>query len=385
LNLFGKKYFITKNCISGPDFQCVGMVSAKSGATANISPTKTLSQNTMNKAEHTRGSATIEGTAFALTGSPLAAAGMQARNFTAGMIVPGAGIAPDFYTSDSLAFDIERLCDPGRSVTDERLLNVAVKYFFSYVHDGAHGERVEYDEIAGLYGQFSRHHSLNEPTDDIEIMNRLRQWSPVLRVLADASRAAHVMRAVIGQRDAPRPTGGPYVGVDIGAGTGIMLLAQQIQARRNGFSDIQVYGFQADPLSGERTHDLVHSLGAGSVMLADPTREGAYNILRGRAISYVANEMVAGMQQSLTQDNFFNKYKAFFSAVAENSERAAFFPEGLIAHSGSVGISLIFAKENGFQAPEEYMGAEFLPQGLIIEGRVMPMHELGAGFYRYLT
>jgi hypothetical protein len=120
-------------------------------------------------------------------------------------------------------------------------------------------------------------------------------------------------------------------------------------------------------------------------MLADPTREGAYNILRGRAISYVANEMVAGMQQSLTQDNFFNKYKAFFGAVAESAERAAFFPEGLIAHSGSVGISLIFAKENGFQAPEEYMGAEFLPQGLIIEGRVMPMHELGAGFYRYLT
>jgi hypothetical protein len=348
----------------------------------------------MNKTYQTHGPrrAGEERPAFLLNGSPLASAGMQARNFTTALDCAGSGIAPDFYTPDSLAQDIERLCDPDQVATNECYLNVAVKYFFAYVHDGAHEERLEYGEIAGLYGQFSRHHSLNEPGDDIEIMNRLRQWSPVLRALADAPRAAHVMRAVIGQRDAPRPSGshvggylGPYLGVDIGAGTGIMLLAQQIQARRNGFTDVQTLGFQADPVSGERTHDLVHSLGAGSVMLADPTREGAYNILRGRMVSYVANEMVAGMQQSLSEANFFKKYKAFFAAVAGNADRAAFFPEGLIAHSGQAGISLIFAKENAFQAPPEYMNTEFVPQGLIIEGRVLPMHRLGTGFYRYLT
>jgi hypothetical protein len=326
-----------------------------------------------------------ERTGFLAAGSPLAAAGMQARNFTAAMDFTGAGIAPDFYSTASLADDIERLCDPGWPVTDKRFLNVAVKYFFSYVHEGAQCEAVSYREIADLYGRFSRHHSLNEPGDDIEVMNRLRQWSPVLRVLADAPRAAHVMRAVVGQFDAPQPSGGPYVGVDIGTATGIMLLAQQIQARRNGFADVQTFGFQTDPISGERTHDLIRSLGAGSVMLADPAREGAYNVLRGRSISYVANETVAGMQQSLGQANFFDKYRAFFGAVGANADRAAFFPEGLIAHSGSAGISLIFAKENGFQAPAEYMGAEFIAQGLIIEGKVLPMHKLGTGFYRYLT
>ncbi|MFH1913254.1 MAG: hypothetical protein ABIK45_03130 [Pseudomonadota bacterium] len=323
-----------------------------------------------------------------LHASPLATVGMQARNFTSAADFASHGIAPDFYAADSLALEIERLCDPDQPVTDERLLNVAVKYFFAYVHDGAQDERVEYGAVAELYARFSRHHSLNEPGDDIEVMNLLRQWSPVLRVLADVSRAAHVMRAVIGQRDAPRISVGhcgPYVGADIGAGTGIMILAQQIQARRNGFADVHSLGFQADPVSGERTHDLVHSLRAGSVMLADPTKEGAYNLLRGRSLSYVANEMVAGMQQSLCADNFFNKYKAFFSAVGDNAQQAAFFPEGLIAHSGQAGISLIFAKENGFQAPMEYMACEFIAQGLIIEGRVLPMHKLGAEFSRYLT
>lgn len=320
-----------------------------------------------------------------LTGSPLASVGMQARNFTAAVRGADPGIAPEFYSSESLAADLERLCDPGQPMTDKQYLNVAVKYFFAYVHEGAHVEEIDYKEIAALYEQFSRHQSLNEPNDDIEIMNRLRQWSSVLRVLADAPRAAHVMRAVIGQRDAPQASGGPYIGVDIGAGTGIMLLAQQIQARRNGFVDIQTLGYQTDPISGERTHDLVHTLGMGSVMLADPTREGAYGILRGRPISYVANEMVAGIQQSLSRDNFFNKYKAFFAAIGTNAEQAAYFPEGLIAHSGLEGASVILAKENCFCAPEEYVDSEFVPQGLIIEGKVLPMHKLGKDFYSYLT
>lgn len=318
-------------------------------------------------------------------GSPLATVGIQARNFTAAIAGPEPAIAPEFYTRDSLLDDIDKLCDPGVPLEDAHCLNVAVKYFFAYVHDGAHFEDVEYGEIASLYERFSRHQSLNEPEDDIEIMNRLRQWSSVLRVLADAPRAAHVLRAVISQQDAPRCMGGPYVGVDIGAGTGIMLLAQQIQARRNGFSDIQTLGFQSDPVSGERTHDLVHSLDVGSVMLADPAREGAYRVLQGRRISFVANEMVAGIQQTLTEDNFFRKYKAFFAAIEEGAEHAAFFPDGLIAHCGLEGTSVILAKENGFSVPQEYERARFVPQGLIIEGGVLPMHKLGQEFYTYLT
>jgi len=322
--------------------------------------------------------------AIKVSGSPLATVGMQARNFTAAIASPVPSAVPPFYTPGSLFSDIERLCDPAVPLQNEQYLSVAVKYFFAYVYEGAHDEDVEYGEVAALYEQFSRHQSLNEPSDDIEIMNRLRQWSSVLRVLADAPRAAHVLRAVITQKDAPKCNGGPYTGVDIGAGTGIMLLAQQIQARRNGFADIQTMGFQTDPVSGERTHDLVHSLGMGSVMLADPAREGAYRILQGRSVSYVANEMVAGIQQSLTNENFFRKYKAFFAAIERGADQAAFFPEGLIAHSGLEGTSVILAKENGFSAPDEYRDMGFVPQGLIIEGKVLPMHKLGQEFYAYL-
>ena len=315
--------------------------------------------------------------------SPLATAGMQARNFTA-IARPGAGIAPDFYTASSLAADIEQLCDPDMPTGDGALLNVAVKYFFAYVHEGAQHDSVPYAEVAALYELFSRHQSLNEPADDIETMNRLRLWSPVLRVLADAPRAAHVMRAVIGQRGAPLACGGPYVGVDIGVGTGILLLAEQIQARRNGFADVQTYGFQVDLMAGERTHDLVHGLGAGSLMLADPAHPGAYGLLKGRNIQYVANETVAGIQPFLRAENFFDKYRAFHAVVGADAEDAAYFPEGIIAYSRAENTSVILSRENGFQVPAEYRGSEFTPQGLILEGAVLPMHRLGEEFNRFL-
>ncbi|WP_272701234.1 hypothetical protein [Desulfovibrio sp. Fe33] len=319
-----------------------------------------------------------------LTGSPLASAGMQARNFTAMVGCQAPAIAPEFYTPDSLAFDVDRLCDPGEPVSDARLLNVAVKYFYAYVHENAYRDPVPYGELAGLYERFSRHQSMNEPGDDIEVMNRLRMWSPVLRVLADAPKAAHLMRAVLGRAEAVRGNGA-FIGVDLGAGTGIMLLAMQILARRAGCTDIQTLGYQADPVSGERTYDLVHSLGTGAVMLADPNRRNAYALVRGRSVDFVANEIMAGIQQTLAADNCFDKYRAFFEAVGDSVDRAEFFPEGLIAHSAATRASVILARENGFQPPAEYLDEKFIPQGLILEGRVVPMHRLGVDFYRCLT
>ena len=61
-------------------------------------------------------------------------------------------------------------------------------------------------------------------------------------------------------------------------------------------------------------------------MLADPTRPGAYGMVRGRPIVYVvANEMVAGIQQSLCAENFFNKYKAFYASIGGDADSAAHF------------------------------------------------------------
>ncbi|WP_147821206.1 hypothetical protein [Salidesulfovibrio onnuriiensis] len=315
--------------------------------------------------------------------SPITSAGIQARNFTAGFVAGGECIAPDFYTPTSLDDDIADLCDPSVPVSDERLFNVVVKYFCAYVDDSAFCRAVPFAELARLYEKFGRHQSLNEPEDDIEIMNRMRQLSGALRVLADAPRMAHVMRDIIAMDMGDNLKGG-YVGIDVGAATGILLVALHIHARRNGAEPVLIRGYSDDPVAGERTHDLVRCLGAGDILRMDPSRARAFRWLNGLGRVVVVNEMLSGMQRMLKPWNFFDRYKALVSAAPQEAQTARFYPEGIIAYSREANMSLILSPESGYGAPEEYAGGGFTPQGFVVRGQVTPTHKLGADFYRYL-
>jgi len=308
---------------------------------------------------------------------------MQARNFTAGF---GAGrecIAPDFYTETSLAADIAVLSDPGNEVTDRRLFNVVVKYFCAYVDDAAYDRAVPFHELAALYENFGRHQSLNEPEDNIELMNRMRQLSGALRVLADAPRMAHVLRDIISLK-IPDDNLSRYVGIDLGTASGILQVALHIHARRNGFKEVVIRGFINDPLAGERTHDLVRALGAGDVLNIDPARAQSYRWLNGLKPVVVVNEMLSGMQRMLKPWNFFDRYKALLHSLSSAKEGAMFYPDGIIAYSREANMSLILSPESGYSAPDEYADSGFTPQGFVVEGQVTPTHKLGEDFYHYL-
>lgn len=316
--------------------------------------------------------------------SPITSAGIQARNFTAGFSMGSDCIAPKFYTHTSLRDDISKLCDPATEITDERLFNIVVKYFCAYVDETAFDRAVSFSELVGLYENFGRHQSLNEPEDNIELMNRMRQLSGALRVLADAPRMAHVLRDVITMpiSDDERRR---YVGVDLGVATGIMLVGQFVHASRNEFRECVIRGYTTDPVAGERTHDLVRALGVADVLNIDPARPQAYRWLEGLRTAVVVNEMLSGMQRLLKPGNFFNRYKAFAGAVPGLTVGALYYPEGIIAYSKDANMSLILSPENGYSAPPEYAGSGFTPQGFVVGGGVTPTHKLGEDFYRYLV
>lgn len=316
--------------------------------------------------------------------SPLTTTGIQARNFTAGFTLGEDCFAPDFYTETSLKTDISELCDPDVDVSPERLFNIVVKFFCSYVDETAHHRAVPFVELMGLYENFGRHQSLNEPDDNIEIMNRMRQLSGALRVLADAPRMAHMLRNVV-SLEVREDGRDQYVGIDMGTATGIMMVALHIHARRNCFEDVTIRGFTNDPVAGERTHDLIRSLGAGDVLRMDPARPQAHSWLGEFKPVFVVNEMLSGMQRMLKSGNFFSRYKALFLAAPEAAGEAIFHPEGIIAYSREANMSLILSPENGYSAPSEYVDSAFTPQGFLANGEVTPTHRLGEDFYRYLV
>ncbi|MBU1612732.1 MAG: hypothetical protein KKC99_12895, partial [Proteobacteria bacterium] len=105
----------------------------------------------------------------------------------------------------------------------------------------------------------------------------------------------------------------------------------------------------------------------------------AYEMIGGRPVSLVSTPMVAGETHSLTDQRFFASYETLFRALGPEVERTSFFPEGLIAYSPEMNASLILSKENRFQRPPEHARSTFHPQGLFINGRILPLHRLASG------
>lgn len=308
----------------------------------------------------------------------LSGAGMQARNFTTALEAPACGECPAFYRDTPLISEVEQLCDPAVLPDGATLLNLVLKYFHAYVHDGAHEQSVSYGEIATLLAGFSRHQSMNEPGDDPEIMNRMRNWSGALRCLADIPRAAFIAGKVLGAgvKAGPEETC-PHLAVDVGAASGLLVLASYVQAHRNRFTRSVPCGFMVDPLAGERTADLLRSLDAGSIIPADPSRPGAYASIYGLKVHFVANESMALLQGGIGRENCFARYGALFRAAGKGLDEAVFLPEGVVAHCSGENMSALLTPDNHFQPPAGYEYASFSPQGLLLDGEILPAHRLG--------
>lgn len=299
---------------------------------------------------------------------------------------PSAVLLPELYSDASVLHDLRTFCDPNKDITDADLLSFVLKYFYCYVHNDGFDMRVPHEDVSRLCEMFSRHHSLNEPDDDIEMMNYLRQWSFSLRMLGDITKTGQILRSIINQKLSPRLNSlEEYVGLDIGTGTGILLIAQYIYAHRHGFEDVSLYGIEYDKIVGLQTYKLFKQLDLGEILMGDARDSKIYSDLLDKDIAFVSNETVSVMYQPLRREHFVSICTTLFKTIGPNIKDAAFFPEGLIAYCNEMNVSVLLAKNTAFQGPKEYLGMNLFPQGIIIEGKIVPLHLLGDEMLPLLT
>jgi len=292
-------------------------------------------------------------------------------------------IHPEAYDRSSLKQHIERLCDPSTPVTDESLVSLVLKCFYGFVHEGMLDTPIPLRDVTELFNLFSRHRSLNEPGDDIGLMNTLRRYSYALRMLADVPKSAHILRSIIGKKLSSEEHDGEFVGLDIGSGTGVLMIGQYIQARRNGFRRIESWGIENDLFLGERTFSFCRDLRVGIIVPVDAKRPEAYSVVAGKKPVSVANETISAMSSDLGTEDFMSINKMLFRVLRGNLKDAHFFPEGLIVYAREQNVSVLLSKSNAFLGPKEYRSMHLYPQGLIIEEQIVPLHSIGEEFQKF--
>ena len=196
---------------------------------------------------------------------------IDAAPTTSRKVIPAGGrretvIARELYRTGSLREDFERLASPSRPMADADILSFLLKYFHACLYPGSQDHAVALSEISHLLGQFYDLWSGEAAAKELPLPGAYSAYP--MRMLADLPRTAHIFRSVANRPLPPDMVQDPFLGLDLGTGSGILLAAAWFQAKRNGVGTTRLYGFELDAALGGRTDALLRSLGVGQVIAA---------------------------------------------------------------------------------------------------------------------
>jgi hypothetical protein len=288
-------------------------------------------------------------------------------------------ISPDVWRPSPLAAELTLLRDPDHPVTDELVLNLTAKYFYAFAHPDSCFSPLRLDDLTALFAEFAAHRE-----DGGSGNPGIRRLSFALRMLGDLSKTAHILRAIAG--------GGPsfqrlekFTALDLGTGSGILLLAAHALGRRKGFERTECVGVEADREVAARAAELANALGFGEIIVGDARDHGLYSRFRGRPVAFVSNETIPAVHQRMAREHFMAIHRTLFESLGPSLRETLFFPEGLIIADPDRRVSVVLSRNNGFQVPDEYRRMNFYPRAVAVEGRIVSLHRLGEDFEKYLS
>ena len=290
-------------------------------------------------------------------------------------------IPREIFRPGPLRDDFERLAAAAVPMADGDILSLLLKYFFASVYPGAEDHSVSLAEISELLGQFCDLWS--QPEDEDAIPANTAGATP-LRMLADLPRAAHVFRSVANRPLPPALVNDPFLGFDLGSGSGMLLAAAWFQAKRNGAGETRLIGVERDPDLGERVDGLLASLGIGEIVVADARDPGLYARFPEMPVAFVANENLPRHSCRIAGETFCAIHAALFADMDKRLKSAVFFPEALILRDHDAEVDVVLSKNNRFQMPRHFRHLHTRPRSCIIEGRLTRLRQIGKDFRKYV-
>lgn len=292
-------------------------------------------------------------------------------------------IAREIFRPGPLRDDFERLSHPAVPMADADILSLLLKFFYASLFPGSESHAVPLPEICTQLGRFYDLWSEEGPDEGVPLPGEYSAFS--LRMLTDLPRTAHIFRSVANRPLPPALVQDPFLGIDCGTGTGVLLAAAWFQAKRNGVAETRLFGLDIDPAIAGRTRLLFDSLGLGEVLVADARLEAAYAALPDGPIAFIANENVAAPTARLSAEPFSVIHAALFNVFSKRLKNAVFFPEALVVRDREREMDVVLSKNNRFQLPRHYRHLRPRPRSIVIEGRLTRLWQVGRDFRKYVS
>lgn len=298
---------------------------------------------------------------------------------------PGPVMAESAFVTDSLAGHIERLGRGETPVTAEGLASLCLAYAHAYVHPERLGEAVTLEDATLLAGRFARRRGGCRSLAGQDALRRvLLHHGFALQMLFDIPKTVHLLDALLRREVAPG--GGVFVGLDLGAGTGILLLGQYLLARRRGYEAPRLWGVEHLPQVAARADDLLSGLGIGRVAHGDATTSAIYNDVPQGDIACVTNETLPSIAHRLYKEPFTAISAALFAALSGRLERTVFMPEAVWASDRTRRTWLRLSPENAFAGEASPVPARlFYMRDVELAGERIPADQVGAPFQALIS
>ncbi|MFW5500723.1 MULTISPECIES: hypothetical protein [unclassified Maridesulfovibrio] len=294
-------------------------------------------------------------------------------------VLPG-----EIYRRTSLNDDLAEAGNPAVELDGPLLMNIMVKFFHAYVYPGSHEQVLELEDISLLFDRFVHRRLGSDVLENcLELRKQLLSYGFALCMLADLPKSVHIFKAIAEAKT--RLDGEPFTGLDIGSGTGILMLAMDVQAKRNGFEGSSLVGIERNQIVAERTNEVLGNMGLGNVLVADAKKKDSYGFLEGRKLHYICNETLPGAGRSLWKEDFIFISKTLFDGLEEHTSDAGCFPEAVLVGRSPEEMLTVLDSSTGFQLIDENYPLRLMkPYGISLSGEMTGLEDVGKVYESFI-
>lgn len=294
-------------------------------------------------------------------------------------------IKKEFYSSASLQEDLKKHSLPDARLTNVDIFNILIKYFHAYIYPESISIRLSLKEITTCFNQFIHRRLGSELLwNKSDLRKKLLKYGFALAMLADLPKTAHIFREIACQSIDPRSFGYNFIGLDIGAGTGILMLAQWLCARKNNFRHIAISGIERDSDIFDRTQRIAEKLCIGHMSGKEAKNRSTYIFPDNSPVTFITNETLPGASARLWKEDFIKINKTLFDNYSPLLQSAYFFPSRVLAADNSGNHTVILSRENSFYkvgGPPLHL---MYPRAIELQGQLCPLPRIGSHLRCYL-